>query len=87
VRARERTSLTHLDCIAGAASVRADANARGRALLVRDSDPIRGHTSRRDRAATAHWRAIADDSIVTIVAVITARDTLLAQIPIAQRRS
>jgi uncharacterized membrane protein len=36
---------------------------------------------------SANWHAIADDSIVAIVAVITARDTLLAQIPIAQRRS
>jgi hypothetical protein len=35
----------------------------------------------------AQWHAIANDSIVTIVAVITARVTAAAQIPIAQRRS
>jgi hypothetical protein len=51
------------------------------------NDPLRRHTSRCDHAAIARWHAIAVDAIVVIVAVITARVTAAAQIPIAQRRS
>ncbi len=43
--------------------------------------------SLRDRAPIAHQRAVAADSIVVIVAVITARGISPAQIPIAPRRS
>jgi len=43
--------------------------------------------SRRGRAAIAQRHAIAVDSIVVIVAVITARGIPPAQIPIARRRS
>jgi hypothetical protein len=49
--------------------------------------PLQRRPSRRDRAVIAHWHAIAVDSIVTIVAVITACGIPHAQIPIAQRRS
>jgi hypothetical protein len=35
----------------------------------------------------AHWRAITVESIVGIAAILTARHTAAAQIPIAQRRS
>jgi hypothetical protein len=51
------------------------------------NDPLQRHPSRCDRAALAHWHAIAVDSVVVIVAVITARGIPPAQIPIAQRRS
>jgi hypothetical protein len=51
------------------------------------NDPLQLHRSPCDRAAIARWHAIAVDAIVTIVAVITARVTAAAQIPIAQRRS
>ena len=51
------------------------------------NDPLQRQPSRCDRAALAHWHAIAVDSVVVIVAVITARGLPHAQIPIAQRRS
>jgi len=49
--------------------------------------PIQHHPSRCDHAARAPWHAIAVDSIVVLVAVLTARAIPPAQIPIAQRRS
>lgn len=50
------------------------------------NDPLQRYLSRCDRAAMAYRHAIVVDSIVVIVAVITACEPVPAQIPIAQRR-
>jgi hypothetical protein len=51
------------------------------------NDTLQRQPSSCDRASLAHGQAIADDSIVVLVAVTTARTIPPAQIAIAQRRS